>query len=174
MAKRAAVALLSALLGAACSPALDWRTVRPGDSGASLMFPCKPSSQTRPMPLAGAQVRLALHACRADGVTWGFAFADLDDPARVAPALAALRAAAAANLSAAPVAGVPWPVPGATPNAENRRLELSGRAPDGRALSGHVGVATRGLRVYQATALGERLDAEAVATFLGSVRLAPP
>lgn len=75
----------------ACAPALDWRDVRPEGSGVLLLFPCKPDSQVRTLSLAGAPVRLALHACSTGGSTWALAVADVGDPARVGSALTELR-----------------------------------------------------------------------------------
>ena len=66
-----------------CAPVLDWREVRPAGSGVSLLFPCKPDSQSRLVRLAGMQVRLVLLACAAGGSTWGLAHADVVDPASV-------------------------------------------------------------------------------------------
>ena len=40
----------------ACSPALDWRQVRPDDAGVEAMFPCKPLSHARTVPLAGQPI----------------------------------------------------------------------------------------------------------------------
>ena len=45
--------------------------------------------------------------------------------------------------------------------------------PDGRAVTEQVAVFAKGTRVFQAMALGDKLDAEAVDTFFGSLRLAP-
>lgn len=166
--------LLAVVLAAGgCAPALDWREVRPAGSGVAAMFPCKPAGQARLVQLAQRTVRLELHACTAGGATWALAFADLDDPSRVGPALDELRTAAAANLGAPMDAGEALRVPGATPNPSSVRIALQGRAPDGRSLGERVGLFAKGLRVYQATVLGEHIDAEAAGTFFGSLRLTP-
>jgi len=166
------VAGLAAAL-AACSPALDWREVRPAGSGAALLLPCRPQALTRTVALAGRQVRLALHACSAAGQTWSLAFADVDDPAAVGPALEALGRAAAANIGAGVGSGLPLAVAGATPNDASRRVALVGRLPDGTAVQEQVAVFTRGTRVFQATAIGPHLPDDGVDTFFGSVRLGP-
>ncbi len=57
-------------------------------------------------------------------------------------------------------------MPGATPNPASRRVDLQGRAPDGRRVEERIAVFSKGLRVYQATALGEHLD-------LAGLRLSP-
>jgi hypothetical protein len=164
---------VAALLLAACAPALDWRDVRPEGSGMTLLMPCKPTAQQRRLPLAGAAVSLSLHACSADGQTWGVAHADVEDPARVASALAELRASAAANVAAQGVERLPLQVPGATPQPVSERVRLEGRLPDGRPVQVQVAVFAQGTRVFQVTALGERLPAEAADTFFGSIRFAP-
>lgn len=164
--------IVSAGVLAACAPALDWRDIRPADSGVQLQFPCKPSSQQRRVPLAGAPVQLVLYACAAGDQTWGLGYADVGDPARVGPALAELAAAAAANLNAAPGKTTPLQPPGATPHAASLRSRLQGRMPDGKTVQMDVAVFTHGTRVFQASVLGERLSDEAVDSFIGSVRFA--
>jgi hypothetical protein len=168
-----AVGVLVVALGAGCSPALDWRELRPAEGRLSFTLPCKPSVQERRVQLAGQAVALALHACATQGQTWGLATADLGDPGRVGPALAELRAAATANVGGQVVSDREARVPGATPNPGSRQLELRGRQPGGRAVVMHLTVFAHGTRVYQATALGEQLGSEAIDTFFGALRIAP-
>lgn len=165
------MALAAALGGAACTPELDWREVRPADSGAVLLFPCKPASHSRRVRVADAEVRMVMYACSTAGATWALAFAELGDPGRVAAALDELGRAAASNLGAAPVPGQPFDVPGATPNPSSRRLAVEGTAPDGRKVGERVALFTKGTRVFQATVLGERIDAQAAASFFASLRV---
>jgi len=166
---RGAVLALLGLL-AACSPALDWRELRPEGSGVQLMLPCKPASHARRVQLAGGPTELTLYACTAGGVTWALAFADLQDPARVGPALQALREAAAANLGAAAPQAKALQVDGATPNPASARLALRGQLPDGQAVQEEMAVFAKGTRVYQATCVGPTLPVEDVETFFGSLR----
>ncbi len=157
----------------ACAPALDWREVRPADTAALLLLPCRPVAQQRRLVLAGQPVQMHLLACSAGGQTWGLAHADVADPARLGQALAELQAAAAANIgAAAPPAPRVLQVPGATPHAASTRVKLAGRMPDGTAVWMQVAVFCHGTTAYQATALGERLDDEAAETFLASIRFA--
>lgn len=138
-----------------------------------MLFPCKPSGQVRRVALAGATIEMALQACQADGGTWALATAEVHDPARVAPALRELTASARHNLEAADGVARAASVPGATPNAESRRLHFTGRRPDGAALDVHLLVFARGTRVFQATVLGPTVAADAAETFLGSARARP-
>lgn len=137
------------------------------------MLPCKPDVQMRKLRLAGQPVSLTLSACSSAGATWGLAAADLGDPQRVGPALEELRLAAAANVGAIEPKSQPLAVPGATPYPGSLRLALSGRLPDGQAVQEQVAVFARGTWVFQATVVGERLPAEGVEVFFGSLRAAP-
>jgi hypothetical protein len=150
---------------------MNWREVRVEGQGASMLLPCRPSSFARLVDLGDGPVKMTLQACDAGGATWALSWADVGDPARVPSALRALRQSAALNLSATPGDALPLRVPGATPQPENGRHALSGRAPDGRPLSGQIAVFSRGTVVYQATMLGPSASDESAATFFASLRL---
>lgn len=167
----AAVSAVVLSLTAGCSPTLDWREVRPDDSGAVLLMPCRPASHARRLPLAGAPEVWTLHACSAGDVTWAIGFAELDDPARVGTALAELEAAALANIGAtAPERREPLRVAGATPHPAAAALRARGRRSDGAAVEESVALFTKGTRVYQVTAVGARLPPDALETFFDSLR----
>lgn len=161
------------LLLAGCSPSLDWRDVRPEGTGLVALFPCKPSSHVRKVRLLDTELDLSLHACSADGKTFGVGHADVGDPTRVHAALDALASAAAANIQASEVPENPLAVPGMTPNPRSRRLTLTGVRPDGGAVTMEVAVFSSGTRVYQATVLGTTLDRAAIDTFVEGLRLVP-
>jgi hypothetical protein len=168
--RRAHAALLSAGLLGACAPALDWREVRPADSGLVALFPCRPNALTRTLGLAGRPVRMTLYACSAGGQTWGLAFADVGDPGRVAPALEELRRSATANLTATRGTVLPLHVVGATPNPSSVREQLSGHLPGGEVMTEQLAVFARGTVVFQATVLGPTVPAEAADTFFAALR----
>lgn len=161
---------LAALLLAACSPALDWRELRPEDSGAVVLFPCRPASHARQVRLAGGEVLLTLHSCSAAETTWALAVADLADPARVGPALDELRRSAAANIAAHQTRELALVVPGATPNPAAGRLALAGQRADGTPVQEQVAVFAKGTRVYQATVIGPTLPAEGLEVFFGGLK----
>lgn len=169
----AAVIVLGATVAAACSPALDWREVRPEGSGLVVLMPCKPSSYARSVRLAGEVAQLSLHACSADGLTWALAFTDLTDPARTSAALIELKASAMANLGATTSTAMPFAMAGTTPNTASGRLDIAGRLPDGKPVREQVAVFSKGTRVFQATVVGASLPAEVTETFFDGLRVAP-
>ena len=157
----------------ACAPALDWREVRPGVAEAVALFPCKPAAHAREVRLADQQVKLTLHACQASEATWGLAWADVGDPARVGEALRGLQTSVRANLGNAVAQSRPFEVKGQTPQALAGRWNLQGRYPDGQLVQGQVAVFSRGTVVFQATALGVAPASEAADTFYAGLRFAP-
>ena len=156
---------------AACSPALDWRLVRPEGWGLQAALPCRPAHQQRQVALAGAPVALSLVVCSTEGHTFALASADVGDPARVAPALQALLQAAQANLQGQVLAEQPAAVPGMTPHADAVRQQLAGRMPDGRAVREQVQVFAHGLRVFQATVVGPEAGPSQTAPFFDAIEL---
>ena len=166
--------LVVACAGIACSPDLHWREVRPDRSGLSVLLPCKPAGQARRLTLAGVPVEMSLFACSTGGVTFAVGFADVGQAALVGRALDELAQAAARNIgSPGPLASEPVSVQGATPQPQSRRLAFAGQLPDGQRVDEQLAVFAHGTRIYQATMVGARLDAEATESFIGSLRLSP-
>ena len=95
----ASAALAVAL--AACSPALNWRSVTVPDAALQVMLPCKPDNAVRTVELAGAPLALSLLSCDADGATFAVSYATLTDPARAGVALEHWRAATLARIGVA-------------------------------------------------------------------------
>ena len=142
----AAIALTLPVALLACSPALDWREVRPEGTAVTALFPCRPDRHQRDVAIAGATLRMELHACDAAGSTFSLAVVD----------------------------GVePFTPPGATPNPSSALVHVQGRRPDGRAVTLHAGFFVHGVRVFQATAAGEGLPEEALQSFFGAIRVTP-
>jgi hypothetical protein len=156
---------------AACSPTLNWREVRPADSGALALFPCKPDRFTRSVLLAGEKPQMVLNSCAAGDVTYALSHVELADAAHVNPALEAMQAAAASNLGGSASSLSILIVPGMTPHPITQRWAVQGKRADGNAVHQQFTVFTRGRRVYQATVVGNSLDALAADTFFGSLQL---
>ena len=133
---------LTALL-AACAPSLDWREVRVGAADSVALFPCKAASHARLINLAGQQIKLTLHACQAGDATWGLAWADVGDPARVGPALQGLQAGARMNLGQAQAQAGILAVKGRPPPPEAGSGGPGGQYPGGQPAGGQGAGFTR-------------------------------
>lgn len=161
-----------AVVGVACSPALDWREFVAEGSDLTVTFPCRPDRQARAVAIAGTTRRLELLACKAGGATYAVAFAGGIEPARITQTLAELGAVAIGNVAGRDARWTPWTTPGMTPNPLARRLAVAGRLPDGAAVQEHAAFFTRGARVYQATVIGAKPAPQAVETFFGGLKFA--
>lgn len=162
---------VAALVVCACSPALDWRELRPEGSGIAALFPCKPDRNVRTLAVAGHRVRMEMLACSADGATYALAYVDLPEPAAIGAALTELRGLAAANIGAAASVPATLQVPGMTPHPQAARVALAGRLPDGATVQEEAAFFAKGLRVYQASVIGARLRGDAAETFLAALKL---
>lgn len=162
---------LAALFAAGCSPSLDWRETRPDGAGVVAQFPCRPDRHARAVIVADAATRMEMLVCSAAGITFAVSFVDLADPAKVAPALAELRAAALSNIAGQEVRSAPANVNGMTANAQATQVVLTGRLPDGVAVQEQAAFFVKGLRIYQASAIGATLAPEAMSTFFAGLKL---
>jgi hypothetical protein len=167
---RLSVLVLFLLSLAGCAPEFNWRQTSPQGSGVTLLFPCRPSMNERTVRLAGSPMRMRMHSCRAVGATFSLALADVGDPAQVAVVLAALRFAAQGNLGGA-VTARPWTARGATPNQQSALIRVEGHLPDGKRVVEHAAFFVKGLRLYQATVLGDSLDARTLDSFFDSIQV---
>lgn len=155
----------------ACSPALNWREIRPPDSVVTAMFPCKPDHHSRRVTVAGAELAMQLSSCTASDAVYALSRINTGQADRVTPVLEALRQAAMENIGGpTSVKGV-QSVPGMAPHPLAQRLAWSGVRADGSPIAAQATFFTQGTQVYQATVVSTRLDAEAVDTFFSGLKL---
>lgn len=164
--------MAAGVVATACTPADEWRELRPEGTTIAVRFPCKPDRHGRDVRLAGRTVRMELLVCDARGVTFGLAVADMGDPTAVTPAVDELRAAASANMKARAGQGLPLSVPGMTPNPSAGRLRLDG-SPAGKPMQEQAAFFVHGLRVYQATLVGAQLPEALADEFFAGLRVLP-
>ncbi|RZI80505.1 MAG: hypothetical protein EOP38_22280 [Rubrivivax sp.] len=169
-----AAVLAGSLAGlAACSPALNWRTVQlDGSAGLQASFPCKPLHDERGVQvpgLPGPPVLMHMAACQAAQATWAVSYFDVQDVTQVSPALAANGQSLRNNLQAeqsSRAGGASSPpltaqdlgdsaIPGMTPNPQAKHWRLLTQRPDDSgamvAFEVHAWHFSHGLKVFQAT-----------------------
>lgn len=163
-------ALLAAL--AACSPSLDWREAHLEGSGVAMLFPCRVDRHERDVRMGGVVLRMQMRSCRAADVSFSLTYVDAPSAAQVDPLMREWRERVESNLGGSGAAR-PFAVPGATPNERSALWRVDGRLPDGRRVVEHAAFFVKGLRLYQAAAIGEALPADAVETFFGAIKVTP-
>lgn len=165
-------AAAACLLAVACSPALNWRDVRAGDSGFGLLLPCKPDKADKVVPLGPKPTTLSMLGCDASGATFAVAVADLGDAALVPAVLAQWQALTLANMQAAPESTTvrALKVPGASAAPSPVLVLASGRRTDGSAVQGQAAYFARGAQVVQVVMYAPVISAQAADTFFTSLR----
>lgn len=128
---------LLAFLLAACSPALNWRSVPLEGAALSVALPCKPDRAVRAVDLGGVKADLAMVGCEADGALFAVSQLALADPAQASATLGRWRAAVLARLgnSARVVLEQAYAPRGALPLPGAVRIVAHGRRPEGDAVT---------------------------------------
>ena len=161
-----------AVLGlSACSPAFNWREVRPDDTALSLLLPCKPDKAQQTVPMGGQPAALTLLGCDAGGAAFAVAVADLGQAAAVPAVLAQWQAATLAGIRAGSPTRAPWVVPGALAAPAPELVRALGQRPDGSAVNSHALYFAHGTQVFQIVMLASTVTPEAAEMFFSSARL---
>ncbi len=137
MLRRLFFAIAGACALAACSPALNWRSVSVPEAGLTLSLPCKPEHATRPVDLGRGPVELAMTGCEADGATFAVSHLLLADPSQAGATLDVWRAAVRGRMQAEPPDGphARFVPARALDLPQSVRMAARGRAPDGSAVA---------------------------------------
>lgn len=166
---------LAAIAGAAalggCSPALDWREVRLEAAPLRAMFPCKPESGARQVPLAGRDVRLQAYACQAGGHQFAVLAGDLGSPAEAGAALQQWKAASLANLHGQTARERRFVPAGALDVPQSVQVAATGARADGAKLQARLAYFARGGHVFQAAVYSDDLRDEAADPFFAGLQL---
>lgn len=166
----AGLAVLLAL--AACSPAFNWREVRPENTRLSLLLPCKPDKAQKVVPLGGQPTTLSMLGCDAGGSTFAVSVADLGDAAKAASVLALWQSLTLANMKAAPgtAQALSLRIPGASVEPPVAYVLAQGRRSDGSAVSGQAAYFAQGSQVFQVVMYAPKIAPEAAETFFSSLK----
>ncbi|MEO5661423.1 MAG: hypothetical protein ABIQ90_16755 [Polaromonas sp.] len=165
--------LTAALLAlAGCTPAFNWREVRPDSTRLNLLLPCKPDKAQKVVPLAGRATTLSMWGCDAGGATFAVAVADIGDVAQAAPVLALWQQLTLGNMKAVPgsLQQLPLKIDGASAAVPVSRVLAQGQRADGTAVSGQVAYFARGAQVFQAVIYAPQIAPEVAETFFSSLK----
>lgn len=160
--------------GTACSPAFNWREVRPDDTALSVLLPCKPDKAQQTVPMGGQPTALTLLGCDAGGAAFAVAVADLGQAGAVPAVLAQWQAVTLAGIQAANLSTTTttaMAVPGALAAPAPVLVRALGRRPDGSPVHSHALYFAHGTQVFQVVMLASTVTPEAADMFFSSVRL---
>lgn len=173
MRRRLALALPVCIVGvlSACAPTFNWRELPIGSTALTALFPCKPQTVTRTVPIANEARDLAMRSCDAGGVTFAVAHAVLADPAQAPLVLAAWRASTLAGVRSDP-GSVSSEPPKGLPALPQLQVLRAGRAGgDAQAVS-LLGVwFAKGGDVFAVFMMAPEIPADAAESFFAGLRL---
>jgi hypothetical protein len=161
-------ALLAALT--ACSPTLNWRELRPDGGGLVVLFPCRPTTESRTIDLEGQGLAMTVWVCEVAGSHYALSRLDAGDPDRARRAEAMLHQAAARTLGASAPA-VSIETPDGLKGATAQRLGLAGQTSGGVSVRQQLLTFRAEGTVYQATVFGTQLSEQGVDGFFSGIRL---
>lgn len=165
----------------ACSPAYNWRELRPDGAALLSVFPCKPDEAEREVPIAGTPSTLHMFSCTAADQTYALAWAALAEGADTRTALIAWEQASRKSLKAEAAKNA-----GDQANGRSAQwtFELAGaevvqtvrtKGHDhlGAEIEAQVVYFAMGNKVYQAAVYGKKLPEAAVEPFFSGLKLLP-
>jgi len=157
---------------AGCSPAFNWREVRPEGTHLNLLLPCKPDKAQKTVALGGQATSLSMLGCDADGATFAVAVAEGFDASQAAPVLAQWQALTLANMKAMPGSQQPLPVniAGASASAPATRVQALGQRANGAAVSGQAAYFAQGSQLFQVVMYAPKITPEVADTFFSSLK----
>ena len=172
-------AFTALVLLAACSPALNWRTVALADAPLTVMLPCKPDQAVRDVDWGAGRVPLSMVGCEAGGATWAVSHVLLGQPQDAPAVLERWQRALQKQLQlpATIPAGEPYLIKGGLELPQAMKVEWDGRNAKGGAVVADVRWFARlegsGVRVYQAMVLspGQPVAPTARDTFVQGLQL---
>lgn len=155
----------------ACSPAFNWREVRPDDTALSLLLPCKPDKAQQTVPVGGQPTALTLLGCDSGGAAFAVAVADMGRAAAVPAVLSQWQAVTLTGIRAGTPTTTPWTVPGALAAPAPVLVKALGQRPDGSAVHSQALYFAHGTQVFQMVMLASTVTPEAAEMFFSSARL---
>jgi hypothetical protein len=165
-----AAATLAWLL-TACAPTFNWRDVSIDNTAVTALFPCKPETVIRTLPLAGTDQKMTMRSCDASGLTFALAHAHLPDPLQAPTVLTRWRETTLEGLRADP-ASVSRDTPQGLPALPLLSALRASRGPDSASPLALQGLwFAHGGDVFAAFVMGPTLPPGVRESFFSGLRL---
>jgi hypothetical protein len=166
--------VLMALALGACNPTFNWRETRPEGTPLEALMPCKPEVAERPVPMGGSPTVLHMQSCKAGGLTFALAWANVPDAGAVPSALIEWQRASLASIRADPAAHADpahrWTAKvGGSTLAQG--ITAQGTDPQGQPVRSRAVYFARGTQVFQAAMYGPTAPDEVSAAFFEGLKL---
>lgn len=168
---RTAALLCGILLFSGCSPTFNWRDIRTDPTPLLALFPCKPDTSERVVPLAGQAVKMTMLGCDAGGATFSLAYADMQDATLSGTVLGEWKANTLGNIRTQSPKERPFLLKGADVLPQSVQVEARGTRPDGTAVSAQAVWFAVGSQVFQAAVSTDGASPAEADTYFAGLRI---
>lgn len=162
--------LVGLFISAGCSPAFNWRDVRPEHTTVQALFPCKPEQTTRQLALSARDVQMTMLGCEAGSATFTLLYADTQDASAANALLGTWRQSTLGNVRAQAAQARPYSLDGVGNPASAVSVTTSGKRQDGSAMALHGLWFAQGSQVFQATVTSDAANPVAADTFFAGFK----
>lgn len=168
--------ICTALLLAGCNPTYNWRDYNAKDAPYQVLFPDKPSTQTRSINLNGLDVNMSMAAARVEGTVFAVGSGEAPTEAAAEAAVDAMKIALVRNIGATIESEKPGKPSAArnAPAARSRAIDVVANGVQrGQPIRLVAHLESRNRRFYQVIVVGkpEHVTSEHVDMFLSSFKL---
>lgn len=171
---RSLFTLVACCLGAtlsACSPALNWRDVRPEGTSLVGLLPCKPDHGVKVLPTGDAPVTITMMGCDANGATFTLAHVAVQDTSDAAIVMTRWQTATLSTLRAQTLSVLPFILKGSSAQPGAVQVRALGTRPDGKPVSLQaVWFAVAG-QVFQVAMYADQAQPEVAEAYFSGLRL---
>lgn len=166
--------VLACLVGvalSACSPALNWRDVRPEGTSLVGLLPCKPDHGARVLPMGAKPVTITMMGCDANGATFTLAHVAVQDAGEAATVLTQWQAATLKTLRGQTLSATPFSLKGSSVQPPAVQVKAVGSRPDGQSVHLHaVWFAAPGY-VFQVALYADKAQPDVAEAYFSGLRL---
>jgi hypothetical protein len=163
------LALILAVLAAACSPALNWREVHLDRMIA--LLPCKPDHAQRVVQLGTQGYPMEMVGCEAAGGLFAISHVTLARPDQVSSVLAAWRAGTLEKMQATAVMELPIADAPAAGTRPSILLQATGRRVDGSTVQSRLAWLVAGVDIFQIAVYAPQLGPDMTDPLFSELRL---
>jgi hypothetical protein len=168
---QAFMASAMALLLLACSPALNWREVRPDGAGLMALFPSRPDQGVQSVALGALVVKMSMMGCEAGGAMFTLAHVALDGSMDAEALRAQWQVGTLASMQGTAGKEEPFFLKGASSSLSPGQIRATGQRADGSPVAMRAAWFAVGGVVYQAAVYADRDVDEVAQTYFDGIRV---
>ena len=160
-----------AMLLLACSPALNWREVRPDGASLFALFPCRPDQGVQTVALGEHEVKMTMMGCEAGGAMFTLAHVALDGSIDPEVLRVQWRLGTLASMQGEPGNEEPFELKKASASLSPTQIRAAGKRANGSPVEMRATWFAVGGVLYQAAVYADHGVDEVARTYFDGIRI---